>query len=201
MAEGVGAVRHGKVIKYELEDLVLDARRRGRSNAQIAGECNEQLVKAAVKDTLTAKAVERYLATLDRATVPEAHQPQVAAENARLAIDVAERMGLIDGRLRSWLDEAEDSVIEYMVGHGEGAYTQTRPDWHARLGVAKQLRQVVETVVNILERIHNAEQIAAFQEELVQVIRDADPETAKLLIERLQARQSVHRAALIGAPA
>lgn len=230
-----------KVIKYELEDVVMDARRGGRSNAQMATACNDNLAGRGIEDTLTSKAVERYLATLDRATVPAAHQPQAAQANAMLAVDVAARINLLDERVKGWLDEVENAVTQmrgvlwdpYLQApaHPKAAQESaallaeslsdvmeylpdavTRelrswvspvpvfvPDWHARTAVARELRETAKTVVDLMERIHNAEQIAAFQEEVVIAIRAADEPTAKRVIDALRGRQTIRRAALLGA--
>jgi hypothetical protein len=188
--------RQSKIVKYELEKLVIDGRRRGRSHAQIAVACNTRL---AGTDSITTKAIERYLARLDRETVPAAHQPQVAGENARLAVDVAARLNLLDGKLTAWLDEAETAVIHRWVGGGETGEVVESIDWQARTSVARELRQATEAVVNLLERVHNAERIEAFQVAVVQAIRDADPDTARRVVVTMERHEALRAAALLGA--
>lgn len=190
--------RQTKVVKHELEQLVLDARRNGRSTRQIQEACNTNLKRRGVKDTLTVKAVERYLATLDRASVAPAHHPQVARENARLAVDVAGRLNLLDDVIGGWLDEARDAKKPTVCGTGDSAYIEWTPDWQARTSVARELRETAKTVVDLLERVHNVARIEAFQDAVTQVIREADPEVAKKLVEALRSHHGARQAALLG---
>lgn len=190
-----------KVIKYELEGLVMDARRRGRSVPQIKAELDQALAERAVKDTITTRSIERYMAKLDAATVPAAHTPQAAADNARLAVDVAARMNLLDETMGRWLGEAEQARVPVAVGSGESMVVEYGPDWHARVNVARELRKTSETVVNLLERIHNAERIAAFQAALMDVIRDCDPATAHKITVALRRHQQLQADVVLGAPA
>lgn len=217
-----------KVIKYELEGLVLGLREKGRSNEQMAEACSAELAARGIRDSLTKKAVERYLATLDRASVAPAHAPAAAAANATLAVDVAHNLQLLDGTLRRWLDEAEKAVTP-MRGvlwdpyaqkpadaggvrraardeeWGEDLMAQVVdvfvPDWQARLGTAKELRQHAEAVANILQRVHDAEQVQAFQEAVMEAIGEASPDVAAAVIGKLRDKQQVRRAALLGAAA
>jgi hypothetical protein len=99
-----------KVIKLDLEQIVLDARGRGLSLDRIRDECNSELERRGDADRLSKPAVERYLRSLDAASVPAAHHPELAEESARLAIDFAGRLTRLDELLGEWLEQANEAV-------------------------------------------------------------------------------------------
>jgi ABC-type Fe3+-hydroxamate transport system substrate-binding protein len=70
------------------------------------------------------------------------------------------------------------------------------PDWHARLGTAKEVRQHAEAVANLLERIHNAAQVEAFQKAIVEAIREADPATANVVLGKMRELQAARTLAV-----
>lgn len=195
-----------KVIALGLEDVVMDVRRRAGTLDEMVQACavslaNRKLEPGERKPTITKSSIERYLARLDKASVPEAHTPQAAKANATLAVDVAANMNLLDTKLRGWIEEAETATRTVMVGHGEGAFTEQVIDWPARTAVAKEMRQHGEAVVGMLEKVHNAMQVEAFQTAVMEAIEEADPEVARRVVAKMNARQSIQRAALMGATA
>lgn len=229
--------RQSKVVRYELEDVILEARRRGRSVAQITQGCNDALAARGVKDTLTTRAVERYLATLDEATVPPAHAPAAAEANATIAIDYGKRLNRLDELLGKWLDEAEQAV-QPMRGVLWNPYRQEPadpqdarddaakfaenledldpdiaaelrewvrpvtvlvPDWHARTAVSREMRGHLKEYADLMARIHDAQQVQAFQESVLEAIQEAAPEVAHRVVAKLQEKQTIQRAALLGA--
>lgn len=186
--------RQSKVLKHGLADLVLELRRKGQSSAQIAKACGER-----AGEPFTSKSIDRHLATVDRASAVEAHVPETAAENARLAVDVAERLNLLDTTIGKWLADVEDAERVTVVGSGQDAYEVRTPDWAARTAVSRELRETAKTVVDLLERVHNAEQIELFQQSVVAAIRAADPDVARKVLEAMRDHHSIRRAALLGA--
>lgn len=190
---------HGKVVKYELEDLVLGLRRQGRNREQIAEACNQALDDRDIDDDLHPSAIDRYIASLDRESVPEVHRPQAAAKVARvLRVDVIDRMNSLDELLAGWLDEAKSAEKTVQVGYGETATYETVPDWHARAAMSREMREHVRAVGELLERVYNAEQVQAFQESVTEAIREASPETAQAVLAKLRDRQSLRARALLG---
>ena len=188
-----------KIIALGLEDLVVDARGRGRSLQQIADELNAELQRRDVAARVSKKSVERYLATLDEATVPAAHAPQAAEANAVIAIAFGDRLTRLDHLLARWLEEAETATTTVQVGYGDNASHETVPDWRARTSVAREMRELLKVYADLMQRIHDAEQVRAFQESVVEAIREASPEAATAVLEKLRARQSIARASLLGA--
>lgn len=246
-----------KVIKLGLEELVLDGRKRGLSLVQIRDECNEELERRARKaamnrgkdgkaqpkapESVSKPAIERYLRTLDKATVPVAHQPQVAQENAQVAIEFGARLARLDALLGQWIEQADSAVTPmrgvlwdpYLQEPADpntaresaermadgladaleladadtaravqgmiGAVVVMVPDWQARIGVAKEMRQHLEAYANLLDRIHNASQVQAFQRAVVEAIREASPEVAHEVLAKLKTLQQARSAALLGA--
>lgn len=233
--------RQSKVQRYELEGLVVDGRKAARTVRQIAEACNAQLVKQGIEDSLTPKSVERYLSTLDEATVAPAHSPVAAEANATVAIDYGKRLRRLDELLGKWLDEAEGAVqpmrgvlwdpyqqspadpetardhaselAEGMQDAIELLDTDTAaqlrdwirpvtvlvPDWQARTSVSREMREHLKAYADLMARIFDAQQVQAFQQSVVEAIEEASPEVAHLVLAKLQSKQSIQRAALLGA--
>lgn len=205
-------------MKYGLEQLVFAQRERGQSAAQIAAMCNDELVHQGVADTLTSKAIERYFASLDKASVPVAHSPQVAEDNAVLAVNVAARLGLLDGKLTKWIEEA-DLAVTPMKGVVYDVHTQTViseqyarsdgfegevvdvlvPDWQARGIASRELREALKVVADVLQRVHDAEEVRAFQMAVSQAIAEASPEVAQAVLLKMRENRSIRRSILLGA--
>lgn len=215
--------RQSKIVKHELEEFVLGERSRGRTAKQIAAAVNDELAHRDIADQVDkqGRAVERYLHTLDAHTVPVAHQPQVAEQNSAMIFDVAGRLGLLDGYLVQWIEQANhavrpvqgvvfDLVAERMItsqdlhaDDGDEPHTVQvyEIDWQARKAAAGELRQACVAIADLVGRIHDAEQVKTFQTTVAEVIAECDPATAKRLVEKLQTRQSIVRASLLGAVA
>jgi hypothetical protein len=106
--------------------------------------------------------VKRYLASLTPGTVAAAHEPTVAAENARVAIEFAERLNALDstrrplarrGRRRGHADArraveplpqeptdpklARDDAREQLDGLADLEFLARRAEEHHRLGQAR----------------------------------------------------------------
>lgn len=187
-----------KILDLGLEEQVLASREQGEGLDKTVVRCNQELARRGVESTVSKSTVKRYLASLDRATVPVAHQPQVAQENARVAIAFAERLNRLDQLLGRWLDEAQDAEKIVVVGSGETAYEVRSPDWHARTGIAREMRGLLATYTDLMQRVHDAEEVKAFQESVVDAIREASPEVAAAVLAKLRERQSVVKASLLG---
>lgn len=100
-----------KIARLELEDVALTARKKPSSSlATITAACNAALKKRRVKDTVSKKTVERWVASIDRASAPAAHDPVVARANAAIAIDFGARMNRLDELLGQWVDQADQAV-------------------------------------------------------------------------------------------
>jgi hypothetical protein len=52
---------------------------------------------------------------------------------------------------------------------------------------------------DLMQRVHDAEEVKAFQESVQDAIREASPEVAAAVIAKLRERQSIRKAALLGA--
>jgi hypothetical protein len=73
-------------------------------------------------------------------------------------------------------------------------------DWHARKVAASELRGLLKMFGDLMQRVHDAEQVQAFQEAMMESIREASPEVAAAVIANLRKRQTVRRAAILGIP-
>lgn len=113
-----------KVVALGLEEVVLAAREEGLSLERIRDRCNETLKGAGETATVSKPAIERYLRSLDKASVAPAHQPQLAQRNAELSIDFAGRMNALDEKLGRWIEEV-DAAVTPMRGVLWDPYAQT----------------------------------------------------------------------------
>lgn len=188
----------GKVVKLGLEEVVLSSRERGRSLAQIAADCNAALRAQRSKDTVSKPAVERYLATLDKASVAPAHQPQLAERNARTAIDFAGDLHGLRDKVSGWLEEADTATRTVMVGYGESAYTEIEPHWDARTKVAREFRELLKLYADVMERVANAQHVQEFQRIIFDAIKDADAETANKILASLRKVREARQAGMLG---
>lgn len=174
------------------------------------------------------RAIERHFATLDAASVAPAHQPLTAERNAGLAVDVAARLGLMDEHLVKWMHEADLAAkpivgVVYDVLHQKiktpddmGRDQAIDPDladadedhpcvqvyeidWQARTSTSRELRELVKTVADVLQRVHDAGQVQAFQQAVMEAIMEASPEVAAAVVAKMREKQSIVRAHLLGA--
>lgn len=190
------AGRQHKIVRYGLEKRVLKLRAGPDTLPSICKQLNAELAAKGVEGKLTTRSIERYFATLDEATVPIAHQPQAAEENLRLGMNVAGDVADLTDKLRAWLIEAEEGKTP--VYGDEGQVVEWLPDWRARTSVAKEFRETLKFTADILERIYNQERIRVFQQTVLEVINEADPETARLVKSRFQSNAEIMRARLLG---
>lgn len=191
--------RH-KIVQHGLEKHVLKLRGSGKTLPEIRDELNERIRAKGNADRLTTRAIERYLATLDEGSVPIAHQPQVAEENVRLGMNVAGDVADLTDKLRAWLIEAEEgkTPVYGKDDLGDAVIVEWLPDWRARTSVAREFRETLKFTAEILERIYNQERIRVFQQTVLEVINEADPETARLVKSRFQSNAEIMRARLLG---
>jgi hypothetical protein len=211
-----------KILDLGLEDMVLASRSEGEGLDRTVVRCNQDLARRGVEQTVSKSTVKRYLASLDKATVPVAHQPQVAQQNAAVAIAFADRLNVLDAKLGRWLDEAERAYtpmhgVLYDQSSGEVMdASQARQllrdesisgplvkvlivDWQARLGAAREMRGLLGTYTDLMQRVHDAEEVKAFQESVLDAIREASPDVAAAVLAKLRERQSIVKASLLGA--
>jgi hypothetical protein len=50
-----------------------------------------------------------------------------------------------------------------------------------------------------MQRVHDAEEVRAFQEAFVETIREVEPEVAAVMLAKLREKRSVRNAAILGA--
>jgi hypothetical protein len=229
-----------KIIELGLEHVVIEARNEGKGLDQIVRACNDWLQREGPTTTSVSKStVKRYLAQLAPGTVAAAHEPTVAAENARVAIEFAARLNGLDEKLGRWIEEADKAVTPmrgvlwdpYLQQPVETKHAQENAakmredlgelaflapdalakvdewvsavpvmvvDWHARKVASSELRGLLKMFGDLMQRVHDAEQVQAFQEAMMESIREASPEVAAAVIANLRKRQTVRRAAILG---
>lgn len=185
-----------KVVALGLEKRTLQLRGEAKTTPQICAALNTELAVKGVEDKLTARSIERYFATLDEATVPVAHQPQAAEENLRLGMNVAGDVADLTDKLRQWLEQAEAATV--IVYDSEGQPYSEQPDWRARTSVAKEFRETLKFTADVLERIYNQERIRVFQQTVVEVVNEEEPDVARRIKTRFQSNAEIMRARLLG---
>lgn len=101
----------------------------------------------------------------------------------------AERQGDEDGFDFSVADPDHPIVQVYEI------------DWQARAAMSRELRELSKVVADLLQRVHDAGQVQAFQQSVEEAISEASPEVANRVLEKMAAKQSIARAQLMGIPA
>lgn len=193
--------RPSKIVQLDLEKHALKLREQGKTVRQIA-----EALTTRSGQSISHAAVERYLATLDRESVPPAHRPQVAEQNAALAINVGGDLQELATTLRRWFDEAQDARLFQIVPleatdqdpNPEPLKIDIGPDWRVRLSTSREFRETLKFAADVLERIYNAEQIREFQLAVLEAVQEADPATARRIRDRMAQRSEVVKARLLG---
>lgn len=192
-----------KVVALGLERDVLKMREQGRTGKEIVAALNRKLARqhkgGGKPQTVSKAALERYIRQLTAATVPAVHEPQAAQENAAMLLDFGKRFGDLDKKLWGWVEEAENAREIKVSATGESI--DAGPNWQARIGVSREIQRQLGMFADVMERVYNAEQVADFQQAVVEAIREADPEVAGRVVEKMRERRSIRAAALLGAAA
>lgn len=190
--------KHGvrlKVVALDVEKQAVDARNKGRTAAEAKVQIDALLKRRGSTETITIRAIQRYWATLDEKTIAPAHEPQMAERNADLSVGVASDIQRLRERLLKWVEEAEEARNEVFDGE---EVRDVGPDWRARTQVSKELRETLKLIVDVLERVHNAEAIAVFQQTVYEVVREASPELQREIKRRFESNREIIRAKLLG---
>jgi hypothetical protein len=177
--------RPSKIVQLGLEKDALSLRDQGRTLREIADALTQQLARAGSDETVSYPGVERYFASLDRATVAVAHRPQVAAENAAVSIDVAQRIRDSLVRLDQLLGAAEEE-------------SDGRPNWYATLGVIREVREHTKLYADLLERVYNVAHVEAFQRAVLRVLERQSLQVRAAVEAELAREQHLVRARLLG---
>jgi hypothetical protein len=194
--------RPTKIVQQKLEDKALQGRSQGLSAQATADSLNEILRRRGSSETISQKAVERYFARRDRASIAPPHQPQNAEQNAALAINVGADLQQLATVVSGWFAEAEQArrtVLPDATDENQSPEPiDLGPDWQVRLSAAREFRETLKFAADVLERIYNAEQIQVFQAAVMKCVAAADPVVASEIRRRLSERQEMVRAHLLG---
>jgi hypothetical protein len=185
-----------KIVALELEEQALAGRNAGKTLDELRDRLNALLKKRGSREAVTVRAIERYWATLDRASVVPAHQPQLAERNADVGMKLGREIQQLHHKLHRWLDEAEDA--KSATYDSDGSVISEDVDWRARTSVAREFRETLRFTAEMLERIYNVEQIRVFQQTVLETIGDVSPEMQRDVKRRFEANQQVVRAKLLG---
>ena len=191
-----------KIIRYGLErDLIRMRVEQGLEMDEIVRRLNDKLRKDGVDDTIHVSSVKRYLTyKLPAAMTVAAHEPRAAERGLELAMSFGEQFQMLNQKLLDWIEEAESTNITKVVKDKDGkeSTVDLGPDWSARLGAARELREHLKLYADLAERIYNAAQVKAFQEAVMETIESVDPAVARQIERKLQAKQSHRIRALLG---
>lgn len=189
-----------KVAKFGLEEVVREGLVDGKRQADILEDLNTELViqhgrKKGKPPSISKAALERYLASIPEGTVAALHGSGLAAENASIALDFATRFRKRMATLEGWLADVDAAERTMTV---DGKEVNLGPDWQARKAMMSEERRWMQLYVDLMERLYNAEQVQQFQEAVMEVIREADPETAQKVARALQSKRQLRAAAILG---
>lgn len=172
-----------KIVKYGLEELVIDMRNGIGARGAIVDACNDVLRERNVTDRISLGSVRRYLRSLDEEIVAVAHQPRHTERAVGLTLDFAGQFNDLNAKLRRWVEEAD---------------TRPDPNWAERIAMARELRAHLELFVDVMEKLYNAEQARLFQQTVLAVIEEASPEMASDITRRLIESQGLRVRAILG---
>jgi hypothetical protein len=120
-----------------------------------------------------------YLQAPVKADLARANAAAMRESLAELAFLAPDALGKVD----EWIAPVQVLVV----------------DWHARKAMSSEMRRLLATYTDLMQRVHDAEEVKAFQESVQAAIREASPEVAAAVIVKLRERQSIRKAALLGA--
>lgn len=159
--------RRSKVEALGLGEAVMALAREGKNFSHIARILDRGL---------TRKNVQRYLASSKRDIVPVTHQEVVAQQAVASVFNTQQALEQIFGDLNVLLEKIGDEKAR------------------ERIACLREMRNCVETGMDILRTLYDVEEVKAFQEEVLQAVGEADAETRERIIRRLQERRSARRA-------
>lgn len=188
--------RPAKIVQLKLEKQALGLRNAGKTLDEAADALNATLSRREGGETVTAKAVQRYWASLDQESIVPAHRPQVAARNADMGMNLGGDIHDLHDKLKAWLEQAEDA--KSYVYDKDGVLVGEDIDWRARTSVAREFRETLKFTAEMLERIYNVEQIKVFQQTVLETIAEASPELQGEIKRRFEVNQQIVRAKLLG---
>lgn len=153
-----------KITQHDLAPRTIRFRQQGLSHREIAEKLSEQ-----TGEEISYKAVQRFLAGVEVEAAAVAHRPEYAEANAEQSLDIGERVRStlikLDGLIRS-AEEGEEG-----------------PNWYGLASMLRESREHTRLYVELLERVHNAERIAAYQRALRRVLERESPELGRRLDE------------------
>jgi hypothetical protein len=188
-------VRPLKIVQHQLEKQALAARNKGRTADETAKELTGTLRKRGVKEGLSRTAVERYWASLDEESLPPAHRPQVAEQNAALAVNVAGDLQVLAATVKEWFEEAK-TARKYLPT--DDGLMDVGADWQARTGASREFREALRFAADVMERVYNIENIRVFQETVLEAVGEASPEVQREIKRRFEGKREIVRAKLLG---
>jgi hypothetical protein len=174
--------RPTKLARHRLEQYVLDLRDEGKTVDEVMEAVNVALDG---DDTISKPTIERFLAARAGRATPALHDPAVANTMVERTVTFAEQFAHLNGTVSQWLAEVQEESREDTTGTG------TPPNWAARIGVARELREQLKMLAAVLDRVYDAEQIKLFQETVLDVIAEASPDMATEIRDRLAARTRI----------
>jgi hypothetical protein len=191
--------RPAKIVQLGLERQAIAARNAGMTGREARDRLNAILKRRGEVKSVTDRAVERYWATLDGASIAPSHQPQLAERNADLAINIGGNLSELSECVRGWFEEAKEARVTRVVkGNDEPEAVDCGPDWPVRLNTAREFRKLLRFSADILERIYNIENIRVFQETVLEAVGEASPEVQREIKRRFEGKREIVRARLLG---
>lgn len=182
-----------KIVKHNLGGVVARLREQGKTVDQILEAINARLNG---KDTISSATLRRFIDKLPEAQVVAVHMPEVAQEMGRQVRSFSDQFTNLNEIVEGWLEDVKNSKLTTVTEHGE--VVDLGPDWNSRVKVARELREQIKLIADVMERVYNAEQIKLFQESVLEVISEASPEVASAIRDKLKERTDIRRAALLG---
>lgn len=186
--------RPHRITQLGYEQKVADMLEAGEIGEDILESINEDIARRIEEGEripggeVSRSAYQRYIATLRKDVMARVHEPKMAREVSEKSLDVITRVR----KTIDHLDELmEDALAEQDVFSGGR-------NWTAIIGVIQEARRQSTLYVDVMEKVYNAQQIATFQEVVMDAIREVDPEVARAIQRKLREKLDMRKAALLG---
>lgn len=172
----------------------------GASAEEIRHRLNMILEAKGSDDRITdRRTIVRFMVKIPSTAL--AHRADIAEKGVVRTVNVMDKTVTMIERLEGWVVEAERQGMGLDADGNpltdeDGEPITPEPNWYARLGTTRELRNQLQFYADIMERLWNAEQIQQFQETVMSVIADVDPEVAAEIRKRLQEREAIRRSIL-----
>lgn len=168
--------KQSKIVKYKLEEDVVNLRRAGLSYQQIADELNDS-GKVPENDEINKYVIMRFLEKL-----PEINKEIVKQDKRRLVqvvnnnLDIIHEVNTLFNKTKNLLEMMEEEA------HQRGKHI----DPYRFKAVSSEMREMLKQMMEIQKEINDYNNIKKFMEIVIQTLREECPDKIPIIAEKLK---------------